>query len=294
MYNREGNMTKEASVTIRSERSDMYLFLLHAACFLLVAGYVNMFQFWAWLSRQLGPGLLAKFLPIIVTLVVLLLISLRFIQRINRGYRIKFVFLGLGIVGAFLALAIPDPQVPIKRIHVAEYIILSFLVRYSLSQRMGGLRLLFFTALVSALYGVHDEMMQGLHSLRYYGWRDITVNAAAGVSGALLAHGLVCFDAAETGEVRSGKMFSAGQGMLFACLVATVVWLVIYLYQHRGNEVVYPALVPLILCSLVIAAVYPAQVFNSKKNHGLQAVFWLASGLVVYPLLAGLGGLEFR
>ena len=184
-------MTNEISGPNGKELSGMYLFMLHGACFLLVVGYVNMFQFWAWISRVLGHGPLAKMLPVIVTLFVLLVISLWFIQRVNRGYRIKFVFLGIGIVGAFLALAIPDSNVPIKRIHVAEYIILSFLVRYSLSQRLEGLQLTIFTALVTALYGVHDEMLQGLHSLRYYGWRDIIVNAVAGLSGAMLGHGPV-------------------------------------------------------------------------------------------------------
>ena len=118
--------------------SGFCLFLLHIACFMLVVFYVNMFQFWAWLIRQLGPGPLTKVLPVIVTLLVLLVISLRFIQRVNRGYSIDMVFLGLGIVGAFFALAIPDPNIPIKKIHVAEYIILSFLVRYTLSHRLGG------------------------------------------------------------------------------------------------------------------------------------------------------------
>lgn len=287
-------MSSEISESGRKARSGMYLFMLHVACFFLVVGYVNMFQFWAWLSRQLGPGLPLKTLPVIVTLAVLLVISLRFIQRVNRGYRIRLIFLGLGIVGAFLALAIPDPHLPVKRVHVAEYIILSFLVRYTLSHRLEGVRLTVFTALVTALYGIHDEMLQGLHSLRYYGWLDIVVNAVAGLSGALLGHGLLCFDADGSEKTSwSWRGQSGGRTILYAALVAAVVWQVLYLYHRRGNGDLYMAVVPVTACGVIIAARYPETVFDSRNNHGLQAVFWLAVGLVVYPVIAGLHMVEF-
>jgi len=287
-------MTDNITGPTGEERSGMYLFILHGACFLLVVVYVNTFQFWAWLSRALGPGTLAKMLPVIVTLAVLLAILLRFIQRVNQGYRIKFVFLGLGIVGAFLALAIPDSQIPIKRVHVAEYIILSFLVRYTLSQRLGGVQLTLFTALVTALYGVHDEMLQGLHSLRYFGWRDIIVNSVAGFSGAMLGHGLLCFDTHASRETApSRKSVLVGQVVLFVALLATVVWQVIYLYHHRGDAVAYFSLVPITACCAVIAGLYPESVFSSRINHGLQAVFWLALALVAYPALTGFDWVKF-
>jgi len=278
----------------REECSGMYLFMLHGACFLLVVGYVNMFQLWAWLSRALGHGALAKMLPVIVTLIVLLVISLRFIQRVNRGYRIKFVFLGLGLIGAFLALAIPDSHIPIKRIHVAEYIILSFLVRYTLSHRLKGLQLAIFTALVTALYGVHDEMLQGLHSLRYYGWRDIIVNVVAGFSGAMLGHGLVCFDPYESGKkAKPGQSIFPGQVIVFIFLLVTVVWQIIYLYNHVGGNIAHTVFVPITACCGVIAGLYPESVFSSRKNHGLQVIFWLSLTLVAYPVLANLNWVEF-
>ena len=204
----------------------------------MVVFYVNMFQFWAWLSKQLGPGLLVKLLPIIVTVGVLGVIGLRFVNRVNRGYRIRFLFLGLGIVGAFFSLAIPDPNVPIKRIHVAEYIVLSFLVRYALSFRLQGAGLTLFTALVTLLFGVHDEMLQGLHSLRYYGWRDIIVNGSAGLSGALLGHGLLCFE--RPGIVRTeslnNKVLTPQVVILFVLLSVALAAHVYLLYQQRGSH----------------------------------------------------------
>lgn len=273
--------------------SALFLLLLHSACFLLVVVYVNMFQFWAWLSRALGNGVLARILPILITLAILLVIAYRFIERVNKGYQIKFVFLGLGIVTAFLALAIPEPAVPIKRIHVAEYILLSFVVRYVLSHRLQGVHLLLFTALVTSLYGVHDEMLQGLHSLRYYGWRDMTVNGVAGLSGAMLGHGLLSFGKPLIqGSLPEEKEIAAKQYILFACLFAAVIWQIGYLYDHRSGPESLFAVIPVVVCGAVIAAV---NLFlpSGNRHHGLQILFWLSVSLPLYPLISIVTGREF-
>lgn len=275
--------------------SGFCLFLLHLSCILLVVFYVNMFQFWAWLNRLLGSGLLTKFLPVIVTLVVLAVIVFRFAQRVNRGYRIKFLFLGLGIVGAFFSLAIPDPHVPIKRIHVAEYIVLAFVVRYTLSKRLEGASLTFFTVLVTILLGIHDEMLQGLHSLRYYGWRDVIVNGMAGLSGSLLGHGLLSFEKPGGQKAAHSKILQIKPGIMvvYALLMAAVAAHVFLLYQQRGSHISYLSLLPLTGTCLIISALYPEMIVNSRRNHGLQAVFWLALGLLVYPLAVNVAGIEF-
>lgn len=156
--------SSQETAIYRKELPGILLLLLHGACFLLVVLYVNLFQAWAWLVARLGSGPVVSILPVAVTLAVLLLIAGGFVRRVNRGYTINLAFLGLGVVGAFLALAIPDSNVPIKRIHVAEYITLSFLVRYTLHHRLQGVDLTLFTVLVTLLLGVHDEMMQGFHS----------------------------------------------------------------------------------------------------------------------------------
>lgn len=269
------------------------LLLLHGACYLLVLFYVNMFAFWAWLSRSLGPGILVKLLPVAVTVVVLLVIALRFVDRVNRGYSINLVFLGLGLVCAIFSLALPEPQLPIKRIHVAEYIVLSFLVRATLSHRLQGVQLTLFTVLVTLLLGIHDEMLQGLHPQRYYGWRDIIVNGTAGLSGALLGHGLLCCVRPTVETPRPRIRGLAGLVSLFLLLGASSVWLVIILYQQRGSAFSLLFLLPQIVCGILLIVLRPEIVFSSRTQHGFQAVFWLAFSLAVYPLAARFAGMEF-
>jgi hypothetical protein len=287
--------SSQDTATDRKELPEILLLLLHGACFLLVVLYVNLFQVWAWLVALLGSGPVASILPVAVTLAVLLVIAGGFVRRVNRGYAINLVVLGLGMVGAFLALAIPDSNVPIKRIHVAEYIILSFLVRYTLRHRLQGADLTLFTVLVTLLLGIHDEMMQGLHSLRYYGWRDILVNGMAGLSGALLGHGLHCFSL----PLPSRGGLPAGSGVPFRllgqylALAAATAWLVAALFDQRGGTFSVLSYLPLAAVSLLIAILHPEYIFTSRRHHGLQALWWLASALLLYPLLANWTGMEF-
>lgn len=269
------------------------LLLLHGACYLLVLFYVNMFDFWAWLSGTLGPGIPAKLLPVAVTVVVLLIIALRFVDRVNRGYSIKLVFLGLGLICAIFSLALPDPRVPIKRIHVAEYIILAFLVRHTLSHRLQGTQLTLFTVFVTLLLGIHDEMLQGLHPQRYYGWLDMIVNGTAGLSGALLGHGLLCCVRPTAVPAQPRARALAGLVALFFLLGASSVWLVVVLYQQRGPAFSLLLLLPQVVCGMLLIVLRPEIVFSSRTHHGFQAVFWLAFALTVYPLAAWFAGMEF-
>ncbi len=208
--------------------------------------------------------------------------------------RLTFFFLGAGLIGAIFALAIPDPNVPIKRIHVAEYVILAFFVRYTLSHRLTGLSLTIFTALIAILYGVHDEMLQGFHSLRYFGWRDIIVNGMAGISGAFLGHALFCFD--RTTQVRvtsAGEKVTPGLFVLLVFLYGAVTVLVAALYQQRGAVVSLYPLVPLAAICILIVFFYPDAVLSSRKNHGVQAVFWLGLLLLLYPLITRFASVDF-
>lgn len=277
----------------RRDTSALTLLLLHGACYLLVVFYVNMFQFWAWISRGMGPGILTRMLPVAVTAVVLLFIALRFVDRVNRGWSIRPVHLSLGLACAIFALAIPDPEVPIKRIHVAEYLVLAFLVRATLSHRLQGGQLTLFTALVTLLLGVHDEMLQGLHPLRYYGWRDMIVNGVAGLGGALLGDGLYSFVRPEVEAARAKLRGPWLLAMLFLLLAASSLWLVVFLYQLRSQSIPLAMLLPQAAAGLLVILFRPDLVFSTRLHHGLQTIFWLALGLVAYPLAATLAGIKF-
>jgi hypothetical protein len=85
------------------------------------------------------------------------------------------------------ALLLTDPQYPAKRIHIAEYVAVSWLVYLGLGGRLGGPRRALAALLIAALLGVHDELIQGLHPNRSFGIRDIVANGFGAAAGALIA-----------------------------------------------------------------------------------------------------------
>ena len=89
---------------------------------------------------------------------------------------------------AGLGLLLADPRFPAKRIHVPEYIVVAWLVRAGLRHHLDGWSLTVGATLIAGLYGVHDELIQGLHPKRTYGLMDMATNACGAATGALLTH----------------------------------------------------------------------------------------------------------
>jgi hypothetical protein len=50
------------------------------------------------------------------------------------------------------------------------------------------------TAATGIVLGAHDELIQGLHSDRYFGHRDIVVDGLSAIAGAFVGHGLRLYD----------------------------------------------------------------------------------------------------
>ena len=63
---------------------------------------------------------------------------------------------------------------PNKHIHIPEYILMTWLVFEALRRdyKGGGIFLLVF--ILSSLPGILDEVLQGLHPGRSYGWQDMS------------------------------------------------------------------------------------------------------------------------
>ncbi|MGW8161392.1 MAG: hypothetical protein ACWGN1_04010, partial [Desulfobulbales bacterium] len=124
----------------------------------------------------------------------------------------------------------------------------------------------------------------------------ILVNGMAGLSGALLGHGLHCYvhpPASRNKMTETGGDLSIILYVLYVFLFAAIVWLIVSLFKQRGTHFSAMSFLPLTVVSLLIIIRYPELSFNSKRHHGLQAVLWLACSLLLYPLLANFTGIEF-
>ncbi len=273
-------------------RTPIKLSLLYTACVLLVLIYINTFQLWAWMVKQLGAS--AAFLPLIVVLIFLTTIFGYFFKKYrahNLNYRLFFA----GILVCVVTVCIPNPAVPIKRIHVPEYMLLSFLVRYTLSQRIAGRELAWFTALVTALFGIHDEVIQGLHPLRTYGLADMSVNGLAGLGGTLLGQAVGLFTASVTHEdSRSLTKFRRHILWFGGIVLAGILTLVLPLPGYKGSpEIPVRFILPLLIAVLSWPLTGFLQNSPPRYRHGLYAVFWLSFLLIIHPIIVNTTSIIF-
>lgn len=258
---------------------------------LLIPLYVSLFPLWKVLN-----GILPKWtmivLPIAATASAALL-AIVWYRRNNRDERrkISLITLVIGALICLLALAIPDPAYPVKRIHVAEYMLIALISRYAMSAKLSGSALLLFSALYGAVLGVHDEFLQGLHPSRTYGLRDMSVNGLASCGGALLWHGMHFFtpeSALSDGEEPNTTPLSV---LFLVTLVGAIVAMVVPLMYFKGHTLpIWPGII--LTGTLVFWAVY-RNCFLPDWQPGMTAVSLAAFSLLIYPLIPYISSTTF-
>ncbi len=276
------NYTSEdaQSLEVNHEFSWLALSVLLMLCF--VQGY----PIWAYLYRSTSSSLLI-ILPIAAALICILVLFTLFakhgIQRSTLWLVPVILFIGIG-------LYLPDAAVPSKRIHVAQYMMLAILVRKALSFRHGGVALLIWTLLVTAILGIHDEILQGLHVQRYYGLRDMVVNLFGALSGAVLGYMLGMFEQNAEGVTTVSITFGEYAGVLF--LTASVVAWVVSLQSYLGTNLPIVTTAPLII---VISAWFLFKLVNkNKKDYRTpNIVFILGAATLIVPVLCQLLPFQF-
>ena len=221
--------------------------------------------------------------------------ALTLARQLARGRRPSWPPLLAGAVLTVAILALPDAQFPAKRIHVAEYLVMAVLVRHALCEAVSGRALATLGVLITTLYGIHDEMLQGLAPDRSFGLRDILVDALSGLAGTLMLHGLRLFGR-ETGG-RSGPPMPARwpAALMTPGLLLTglgILLLLIALPAETDRLLpLWPAL-PLLAGGFVWSLEPPPS--HAGLRQSLEHAVALALLLAVYGALSQTLGLPFR
>lgn len=93
----------------------------------------------------------------------------------------------VAICTACLAAAFAIQPNPIKSIHIPQYAILLALLFWANNcQNTTAWRIGLGLCLQATLFGIIDELHQGLHPERYFGWRDMLINCLGGIIGWVL------------------------------------------------------------------------------------------------------------
>lgn len=253
-------------------------------CIILVPFYVNMFPVWRYISATWGRDSFIYLPPLA------LILLFAFIVFIWSGVRqkdvpIRWKAIAGGTLLCIAGLLIPDPGFPVKRIHVAEYAILSLVARYAMAPFLGGTSLFFHSACFAAILGVHDEFLQGLHPARTYGIQDLVVNSLGSFGGGLIWHGLQLFAQADS------KAMTRTDYRFVCWLLVSVLMLIWPALYFKGLTVETWTIVPL-LATGVYYGLYQNR-FSPGHYHGLSALTAASVMLATYPFITQMPDIVF-
>ena len=91
------------------------------------------------------------------------------------------------IIAFFIVFLEPNPN---KHIHIPEYVLMAWLLFEAIRIDYSGAGIFVLVFLASSLLGVFDEVMQGIHTARQYGWPDMLNNTFSSLIGVLSLIGL--------------------------------------------------------------------------------------------------------
>lgn len=128
-----------------------------------------------------GDGSEFIFVVIVVVAVVMATVWLLAILWRRRAQMSRYLALVV-IATSYVAIALLFlSQNGVEALHLVQYGVLAVLVLRALSHRIADVTAYFLAALIVAIAGYGDEFIQWLVPERYWGLRDIVLNASAGV-----------------------------------------------------------------------------------------------------------------
>ena len=260
----------------------------------LTALFVQGFPVWQMLALAFGRGGAGQvpFAAAAIAAAAVLVASRR--ARSRR----RWLVLAATAVAIVAGLWLTDPAFPAKRIHVAEYMLLSVVVRRGASRHADGGALTVGTAVLTILFGIHDELAQGLHPSRTFGLTDVAVDALGGLAGALAGHALGLFHGrpgADCGWPEPGPWLLSAS----AVAIALVLMLAGIAASIPASDSL-AALIPLPLWPVapVPAAVAVALLLDPPRRawlrHAGTVALWLSAATILYPVVAHAVPLAFR
>ncbi len=202
------------------------------------------------------PIVVVSFLGFIYTLVV-------YLKHKNLK---NLLYLVPCAVIAYLIMRLVDN--PNKHIHIPEYTLMVWLLFKVLSKDYESKDIFILIFLCTTALGVVDELEQGIHPARFYGFSDMLVNSASGLIGIFTVMGLMDTNPADWRWISRLKEM---RGLLGLCLAGTGGAVVTCAYLFRVQAAgVFPGVYPdwLLTWNIFYLIASPlAIVIEGKKIH---------------------------
>lgn len=175
----------------------------------------------------------------IITVCALGLIYALAVYRVHKSFRNLLFLIPCGVIAYLIMHLEKNPN---KHIHIPEYVLMTWLLFAALSKSYTSRDLYVLIFLCTTALGVVDELEQGIHPARFYGWSDMIVNSASGLIGIFTLMGIKRTQRADWQWAKMLKKSVAAAGLVLAGLAGAVIMCVI-LFKVQAQGVfwgVYP------------------------------------------------------
>ncbi len=163
--------------------------LITALLWGLIAVYVFMIPdailVYRYIEKNFGLVFAGRIPAVLVVLLGVAFII--YLRQTKRGLRNLLYLIPSALIVLVIFQSVDNPN---KHIHIPEYVILAWLVYAVLSREYDGNGILILVFLCTSLLGVVDELEQGIHPGRTYGWIDMAVNGSSALIGVFTILGL--------------------------------------------------------------------------------------------------------
>lgn len=163
-----------------------------------------------------------------------------YLRRSKRDLRNLLYLIPSAVIVLVIFQSVDNPN---KHIHIPEYVILAWLVYTVLSRDYDGKGILILVFLCTSLLGVVDELEQGIHPDRSYGWIDMAVNSSSALIGVFSIQGLKTI---KTGNWKWLRFLATYSGLIWFNLFGAVsaVFMCLKLFSVQANQGLFQGIYP--------------------------------------------------
>jgi hypothetical protein len=279
--------------------------ILKIVLWLLIAVYTynlpNARVVYNFLVETIGQELTGKVPLVLVAATGLIYTALLLVSR--RSLKNLLFLIPCGIIAFLIITLEPNPN---KHIHIPEYVLMAWLLFAVLSMDYKTADLFILIFLLTSLLGVVDELEQGVHPARFYGWSDMLVNSASAIIGVFTIMGLKTLEAPDYGWLRYFKGNPLVVWLLTIGMISSTL-MCIFLFRVQTAEIilgVYPTWLLVMnglftmgaIITLYLKTVKPGSANSDQNNAGKTneentnyiAVLWFVPLLVIFVYMNSL------
>jgi hypothetical protein len=273
--------------------------ILKIVLWLLIAVYTynlpNARVVYNFLVETIGQELTGKIPLVLVAATGLIYTVLLLLTR--RSLKNLLFLIPCGIIAYMIITLEPNPN---KHIHIPEYVLMAWLLFAVLSMDYKTADIYILVFILTSLLGVVDELEQGVHPARFYGWSDMLVNSASALIGVLTIMGLRTM---KTSDYNWLRYFRENRMVVwlfaFGLLTSVLMCYTLFRVQEAGVFTgIYPtwllvlnglftmgALVTLYLKAAKTRSLYPDKSGAGEEEDGIQtriATLWNVPTMVIF------------